>query len=403
MIVGSLILLAELVALFFGVTFVVYLVQRRLGSERLRVWMGGSPVVSAMKGIAIGFITPFCTYSAIPMLIGLRQARVPPAGYVAFITAAPVLDPVMLGALVLIVGPGAAALYVAVAFSAAMGLALLAQRSDIESMLKPLPVSSSPLSGIAGGSALSMRAESAGTAEDGRGGTETDHAQIHTGQMGAGRAEALARPSGAGRDAHTLTATGHASETKRADATESISSTAAASGADPADSRLMGDSGALADDKACAASVCDSDETPWRGLRVESSWALRSAMTLLRSIAWILLAGLAVGMTIETLVSPEDVAAITGDNGAFAIPIAAALGTPLYIETSLFIPIADALAGAGVGVGAIVALTISGAGANVPEFVILTKLAQRRLIVIFIGYVFAVALVGGTLAHLLLA
>ena len=59
-------------------------------------------------------------------------------------------------------------------------------------------------------------------------------------------------------------------------------------------------------------------------------------------------------MAIEVLVSPTDVAAITGDNGVLAVPVAAALGTPLYIETSLFIPIADALAGAGVGVGAIV-------------------------------------------------
>ena len=349
MIVDSAILLAELVALFFGVTFAVYLIQRRLGSERLRAWMGGSPVVSAIKGIAIGFVTPFCTYSAIPMLIGLRQARVPPAGYVAFITAAPVLDPVMLGALILIVGPWAAALYVAVAFSAALGLALLAQRSNIESLLKPLPVGPSALAGTVGRSTVAMAGQ-----------------QVVTASLATDSAQAPLPPLGEPTDAG------------------------------PADD------GFSAGDRACAASACD-DETPWQGLRAESVLALRSAVALLRSIAWILLAGLAVGMAIEMAVSPEDVAAITGDNGAFAIPIAAALGTPLYIETSLFIPIADALAGAGVGVGAIVALTISGAGANIPEFVILTKLAQRRLIVVFIGYVFAVALVGGTLAHLLLA
>ena len=347
MIVDSAILLAELVALFFGVTFAVYLVQRRLGSERLRAWMGGSPVASAVKGIGIGFVTPFCTYSAIPMLIGLRQARVPPAGYVAFITAAPVLDPVMLGALILIVGPWAAALYVAVAFSAALGLALLAQRSNIESLLKPLPVGPPALAGGAARSSVAMPSEVVTAA--------------HTAESQA-----------------PIPALGEATDD------------------------YPTDDGLSAGDRACAASACD-DETPWQGLRAESVLALRSAVALLRSIAWILLAGLAVGMAIEMAVSPEDVAAITGDNGAFAIPIAAALGTPLYIETSLFIPIADALAGAGVGVGAIVALTISGAGANIPEFVILTKLAQRRLIVVFIGYVFAVALVGGTLAHLLLA
>lgn len=419
MIVGSAILLAELVALFFGVTFAVYLIQRRLGSERLRAWMGGSPVVSAVKGIAIGFVTPFCTYSAIPMLIGLRQAGVPPAGYVAFITAAPVLDPVMLGALVLIVGPGAAALYVAVAFSAAMGLALLAQRSNIESMLKPMPVGTSPLSGSATESALSLRgrhsrrppdAVAAGTAD---GPTRIEPGDAETQaciQMPAGRAEAVAEPGDAVTSTYSQKIAGGPSEL----ALDGLPEGSGQAGGDSACSipggggglssrdTVLADDSILNGDKACAASACD-DETPWRGLRVESLWALRSAVTLLRSIAWILLAGLAVGMAIETAVSPEDVASITGDNGAFAIPIAAALGTPLYIETSLFIPIADALASAGVGVGAIVALTISGAGANIPEFVILTKLAQRRLIVVFIGYVFAVAMVGGTLAHVLLA
>jgi hypothetical protein len=49
-----------------------------------------------------------------------------------------------------------------------------------------------------------------------------------------------------------------------------------------------------------------------------------------------------------------------------------------------------------------VALTISGAGANVPEFVILTKLADRTLIGTFFAYVFSVALVGGLTAQLVL-
>ncbi len=339
MIFDTLLLLAELLALFFAVTFGVFLVQRRLGSQRLRAWMGGSPLTSALKGIAIGFVTPFCTYSAIPMLIGLRQAGVPPAGYVAFITAAPVLDPVILGALVLIIGPGAAGLYTAVAFTAALGLALVAQRSSIETHLKPLPLNA----GFAVGSSRRT--------------TET-----------AAIPERL-----------------HASLADSSQAT-----TPPTTGLDPGGSTGC-DTG------------CDPQEQPWQGFGIEARAATRAAVALLRSVGWILLAGLGIGMAIEVLVSPTDVAAITGDNGVLAVPVAAALGTPLYIETSLFIPIADALAGAGVGVGAIVALTISGAGANIPEFVILTRLADRKLITVFIAYVFAVAMIGGLLAHALLA
>jgi hypothetical protein len=46
-----------------------------------------------------------------------------------------------------------------------------------------------------------------------------------------------------------------------------------------------------------------------------------------------------------------------------------------------------------------VALTIAGAGANLPEFVILAKLAHRRILTAFIAYVFAVAVVGGLLTQ----
>ena len=135
---GTALLMAELVALFFGVSFAIELLQRRIGPERLRAWMGGPPVVAALKGIAIGFVTPFCTYSAIPMLVGMRQAQVAVAGYVAFIVAAPVLDPILFGALVLIVGMKVAVIYLAVAFSAAISLALVAQRVGIERHLKPI-------------------------------------------------------------------------------------------------------------------------------------------------------------------------------------------------------------------------------------------------------------------------
>ena len=99
------------------------------------------------------------------------------------------------------------------------------------------------------------------------------------------------------------------------------------------------------------------------------------------------------------LVPPEAVAQIAGRDNVFAIPVAAALGTPLYFNTELFVPIANALSDVGVGIGAIVALTIAGAGANVPEFVILSRLASSRLVVIFFGYVFATAVVGGILAQ----
>lgn len=314
MISDTLLLVAELAALFFGVAFLVHLSQRWLGEERLRRWMGGPPVVSALKGIGVGFITPFCTYSAIPMLLGLRRAGVSPAGYVAFIVAAPVLDPVLFGALVLIVGLSAALIYVAVAFAAAMTLALVAERMDISRYLKPV------------------------TADVTSGGSR-------------------------------------------------VPAMALAGGVEPPS------------EEDCSDSCSTERDRPWRGARPEAAEAAAAALGLLRSLGPILLVGVGIGLAIELLVPPELVASVAGQENTFAIPVAAGLGTPLYFNTELFVPIADSLAAVGVGVGAIVALTIAGAGANIPEFVILSKLARSSVLAVFVGYVFAVAMVGGLLVQ----
>lgn len=312
MIVDTAVLLLELVALFFGVSLLVHISQRWLGEAKLRRWMGGRPVIAALKGIGIGFITPFCTYSAIPMFLGLRRAGVEPAGYVAFIVAAPVLDPILFGALTLIVGLEAALIYLGVAFGAAMVLALLAQRMEIGRFMKPVGV----------------------TANEGR--------------------RSLARAT------------------------------------------VVGVAGA----PDCETTLCEiSEAVPWRGLKSESQQAVGAAMSLLEKLGPILILGVGIGLAIELLVPVELVASATGGESAFAIPIAAGLGTPLYMSTELFVPIADSLAAVGVGLGAIVALTISGAGANIPEFVIFGRLAQARVVVVFVGYVFLVAIFGGLLAQ----
>ncbi|MYK75487.1 MAG: permease, partial [Acidimicrobiaceae bacterium] len=85
-----------------------------------------------------------------------------------------------------------------------------------------------------------------------------------------------------------------------------------------------------------------------------------------------------------------------------AVPAAAAAGVPLYFGTELFIPIGDALHAKGVGTGSIVALVIAGAGANIPEFALLTKIARGRVVAAFFAYVFVVATAAGLLTDLIL-
>ena len=307
---GAALLIAEMVALLLAVTFGVALLQRRMGDAAIRRWMGGPPRRAALKGIAVGFITPFCTYSAIPVLLGMRQAGVRPAGYAAFIFAAPVVDPVMIGVLAIIIGPAGAAVYVTTAFAAAFLLALIVDTVDIARHLKPVPA-------LVGSPAP---------------------------------ASTPARPG----------------------------------------------------PSSPPASCSSPKEVPWSGWREESRAAWRRAMALLRSMAWLIAAGVGIGLAIGLLVPSDALAGIAGADNPLAVPAAAAAGIPLYFGTELFIPIGDALHAKGAGTGAIVALVIAGAGANIPEFALLTKIARGRVVAAFFAYVFAVAVVAGLLTDLIL-
>ena len=307
---GAAVLLAEMVALLLGVTFCVSLVQRRLGDATIRRWMGGPPRRAALKGIALGFVTPFCTYSAIPVLIGMRQAGVRPAGYAAFIFAAPVVDPAMVGALAIIIGPSAAVLYAATAFAAAFLLALIVDKADITPHLKPVPA-----------------------------------------RIGA---PAPGPPLPAGPQ--------------------------------PSLPPSCGSPG----------------REPWTGWPAEARGAWRQALALLRGMAWLIAVGVGIGLAIGLLVPAHIVAGIAGAENPLAVPAAAAVGIPLYFGTEMFVPIGAALHAGGAGTGAIVALVIAGAGANIPEFALLTKVFRGRLVAAFFAYVFTVAVVAGLVTNLAL-
>lgn len=307
---GAAVLVAEMVALLLAVTFGVALLQRRLGDETIRRWMGGPPRRAALKGIAVGFVTPFCTYSAIPVLVGMRQAGVRPAGYAAFIFAAPVVDPVLVGALAIIIGPAGAAVYVTTAFAAAFMLALIVDKVDIAPHLKPVP-------------AL------------------------------VGQPAPPIRPT-------------------------------------------------VPQIPSPPASCSSPEEALWAGWRTELPAAWRRAVALLRSMAWLIAVGVGLGLAIGLLVPTDALASIAGADNPLAVPAAAAAGVPLYFGTELFIPIGDALHAKGVGTGSIVALVIAGAGANIPEFALLTKIARGRVVAAFFAYVFVVATAAGLLTDLIL-
>jgi uncharacterized protein len=129
------VLFVELMALLFVVSSMLALAARRTGVPRLQRWLGGSRISGAAKGMTVGFLMPFCTYSAIPAFVGMIDARIRTATIAGFLLAAPLLDPLVLAVLLLLFGWQATLAYALVTTAVVLPLALLADTLHAERLL----------------------------------------------------------------------------------------------------------------------------------------------------------------------------------------------------------------------------------------------------------------------------
>ena len=121
----------ELVVLFIGITFLVGLIQEYVPDETIKKALGGKrKVLGSILGAGFGALTPFCSCSTIPMLLGMLNAGVPFASATAFLFASPLLNPVIISLFVILMGWKITALYFAVTFVGAIAIGLLLDGSD---------------------------------------------------------------------------------------------------------------------------------------------------------------------------------------------------------------------------------------------------------------------------------
>lgn len=105
------VLLVELLALFLVVSTLIALVNRRFGPEKLRQWLGSGRIPGPVKGLLLGAITPFCSCSTLPMLVGMLNAGVAFQTAMTFLIASPLLNPIIVGGMVIIFGWQTALVY----------------------------------------------------------------------------------------------------------------------------------------------------------------------------------------------------------------------------------------------------------------------------------------------------
>jgi uncharacterized membrane protein YraQ (UPF0718 family) len=282
---------AQMVALFVVLSFLVGLLQAWIPEESLRsMFEKRSPVSAYLGGAALGAITPFCSFSTIPVLIGLLRSGAPFGPTMTFLFASPLLDPVILGVLAFVIGVEGAVLYAVVTFAAAIGMGVLLAKLGFESDVKE---------------------------------------------------------------------------------------------------KMLPEGKSTEDGYSVEVSI-------WR-----KAWS--GAWSFFVPVLPYLLVGTAIGAVVYGFVPTEWISSFAGPDRPLAIPAAAALGVPIYVNAETFFPITNALMDKGMGTGAMAALVITSMGVSLPEIFMLAGIFRGRLVVALVASVFATAIGGGALFALTLA
>lgn len=113
---------------------------------------------------------------------------------------------------------------------------------------------------------------------------------------------------------------------------------------------------------------------------------------LLKKIWPYVVIGVGVGAFIHGYVPQDFLARWAGRNNPFAVPVAVALGVPLYSNAAGVIPIVHALMEKGMAIGTVLAFMMAVTALSLPEAVILSNVLKKPLLATFFGVV-AVAIV----------
>jgi len=285
----------ELVVLFIGITFLVSLILQYVSPERVQKALAGKRLgLGNVIAAAFGGVTPFCSCSAVPMLMGLLELGVPFGVAMSFLVASPlgVFNPVVLSLFGALLGRRVLVLYIVSTFIAA----------------------------VLAGMVLNA--------------------------LGLGRYVKKVR---------------------------------------------------------IIAALNNSGQAGPVTVKERAKVAAQNAIGLFRQMVPYLLVGVAIGAFIYGFVPAGFLARIAGPGNPLAVPVAAAIGVPLYVRTETIIPVGFALIQKGVSVGAIMALTIGGAGASIPELSMLAGVFKRRLWFAYIFTMFAIATIIGYLFNFLVS
>jgi uncharacterized protein len=127
--------------------------------------------------------------------------------------------------------------------------------------------------------------------------------------------------------------------------------------------------------------------------RIDAGFA--GVRTIVGKVWPYVLAGIAIGAAIHGWVPEDFMAGIMGRDAWWSVPLAVAIGVPMYSNAAGIIPVVQALLAKGAALGTVLAFMMSVIALSLPEMIILRKVLKPRLIATFIGVVSTGILVVG--------
>jgi uncharacterized protein len=326
---------AEMVVLFIGISFLVGVLNEFITPDKAQRWLSSSKGRGYFIGAGLGALTPFCSCSTIPIMLGLLKAGAGFGPTMTFLISSPLLNPVIVILFVAAIGLAKTVLYMIMAISMAIAAGLILEKLGYLKHVDPKAIS--------GGA----QAECCDK--------ETSPAPVPV-QI---------------QPAPFAMASVGAAPLSLAEATACCGS----SGTGPIDS-------------------VQPQPNRWKRIFVEAVGQFRTFLPYV-------LIGVVIGAIAHGFVPKDLVVKWAGPDNPLAVPVSAVIGVPLYIRASTMIPIAMSLLAKGLSLGAMMALVIGGAGASLPELVILKRLFKMPLLIAFLVVIFSMAVVTGLVFNLL--
>ena len=136
--------------------------------------------------------------------------------------------------------------------------------------------------------------------------------------------------------------------------------------------------------------------------REKLNYAREYTQDLLKKIWPYVVVGVGLGAFIHGYVPQDFLARWAGPDNPFAVPIAVALGVPLYSNAAGVIPIVHALMEKGMAIGTVLAFMMAVTALSLPEAIILKNVLKNRLLAVFFGIVAAAIICVGYLFNVIL-